>query len=49
MRSLEDILVELNAAEREYARKCEKYGIEEKGKKKKSSNNPIISDEKADN
>ena len=32
MRSLEEILVELNAAEKEYAQKCREYGIEEKGK-----------------
>ena len=35
MRSLEEILVELNAAEKEYAQKCREYGIEEKGKRKK--------------
>lgn len=37
MRSLEEILSELNAAEKEYERKCAMYGIEEKGKKKKSA------------
>ncbi len=36
MRSLEEILKELNEAEKEYARKCKEYGIEEKGKKKKN-------------
>ena len=36
MRSLEEILSELNAAEKEYERKCAMYGIEEKGKQKKS-------------
>lgn len=35
MRDLEEILAELNAAEKEYARKCREYGIEEKGKRKK--------------
>ncbi|MBR5755235.1 MAG: hypothetical protein IKX97_05400 [Erysipelotrichaceae bacterium] len=36
MRSLEEILAELNAAEKEYARKCREYGIEETGRRKKS-------------
>ncbi|MBR5341675.1 MAG: hypothetical protein IK151_07105 [Erysipelotrichaceae bacterium] len=36
MRSLEDILHELNAAEKEYAEKCRLYGIEEKSRKKKA-------------
>ncbi len=36
MRSLEEVLAELNAAEKEYARKCAQYGIEESGRKKKS-------------
>ncbi len=35
MRDLEEILAELNAAEKEYAQKCREYGIEEKGRKKK--------------
>ena len=39
MRSLEEILVELNAAEKEYAEKCKEYGIEEKGRKKKEEQN----------
>ena len=34
-RTLEEILAELNAAEKEYAEKCKKYGIEEKHRKKK--------------
>ena len=34
-RTLEEILDELNAAEKEYAEKCAKYGIEEKSRKKK--------------
>ena len=38
MRSLEEILAELDAAEKEYSRKCEEYGIEEKGRKKKDEN-----------
>ena len=37
MRDLEEILAELNAAEKEYAKKCEEYGIEEKGKRKRDS------------
>ena len=47
MRSLEEILVELNAAEKEYAHKCREYGIEEKGKRKKeeSSNETAEGDE----
>ncbi len=36
MRDLEEILAELNAAEKEYAKKCQEYGIEEKGRKKKA-------------
>ena len=35
-RTLEEILAELNAAEKEYAEKCKKYGIEEKHRKKKN-------------
>ena len=35
MRTLEEILADLNAAEKEYSEKCKKYGIEEKRKKKK--------------
>ena len=34
-RSLDEILDELSAAEKEYAEKCKKYGIEEKHRKKK--------------
>ena len=40
MRSLEEILVELNAAEKEYAEKCQRYGIEEKSRRKKAESNP---------
>lgn len=36
MRSLDEVLAELKAAEKEYAEKCAKYGIEEKHKKKKN-------------
>ncbi len=39
MRSLEEILAELNAAEKEYTQKCEQYGIEEKVRKRKSAEN----------
>lgn len=39
MRSLEEILVELNAAEKEYEEKCREYGIEEKSRKKKKDEN----------
>lgn len=35
MRSLEEVLAELKAAEKEYAEKCQKYGIDDKHKKKK--------------
>ncbi|MBQ0036811.1 MAG: hypothetical protein KBT35_07845 [Firmicutes bacterium] len=42
MKSLEEILAELNAAEKEYAQKCKEYGIEEKTKKKKDD---IVVDE----
>ena len=41
MRSLEEILVELNAAEKEYAQKCKEYGIEEKVKKRKSDDTQL--------
>ncbi len=34
MRSLEDVLKDLHDAEKEYKEKCEKYGIEEKQKRK---------------
>lgn len=34
-RTLEEILADLNSAEKEYAEKCKKYGIEEKHRKKK--------------
>lgn len=37
MRDLEEILKELNAAEKEYAEKCKEYGIEESVKKKRGS------------
>ncbi|MBQ2583358.1 MAG: hypothetical protein II577_05610 [Erysipelotrichaceae bacterium] len=37
MRDLEEILAELNAAEKEYAEKCREYGIEEKVRKKKAT------------
>ena len=37
MRSLEEILEELNAAEKEYSEKCKEYGIEETSKRRKSS------------
>ena len=53
-RSLEEILAELNAAEKEYSEKCKKYGIEEKHRKKKEevkldeSGNPIIVDENSE-
>lgn len=36
MRDLEEILAELNAAEKEYAAKCKEYGIEEKVRKRKT-------------
>ena len=45
-RSLQEILEELNAAEKEYADKCKKYGIEEKHKKKKEEE--PVSEENSD-
>ena len=38
MRSLEDLIKELDAAEKEYRDKCRKYGIEESapGRKRKT-------------
>lgn len=42
MRDLEEILAELNAAEKEYAAKCKEYGIEEKVRKRKSDNTPEV-------
>jgi len=36
MRSLEEILEELNAAEKEYSEKCKEYGIEETTKRRKN-------------
>ncbi|MBR4421538.1 MAG: hypothetical protein IKS69_03290 [Erysipelotrichaceae bacterium] len=37
MRDLEEILKELNAAEKEYTEKCRRYGIEENsGRKRKT-------------
>ena len=39
MRDLEEILKELKNAEKEYAEKCKKYGIEEKKSKKKEEAN----------
>lgn len=50
-RSLEEILADLNAAEKEYSEKCKKYGIEEKHRKKKDdakldeNGNPIVETE----
>ncbi|MDO4940068.1 MAG: hypothetical protein Q4F55_04650 [Bacillota bacterium] len=43
MKSLDEILAELNAAEKEYAQKCKEYGIEEKTKRKKDD---IVVEEK---
>jgi len=50
-RTLEEILKDLKDAEKEYSEKCKKYGIEEKGKKKKEeiqvdeNGNPIVIEE----
>ena len=47
-RTLEEILADLNSAEKEYAEKCKKYGIEEKHRKRKvevqldENGNPIV-------
>lgn len=35
MKTLEEILAELDAAEKEYNNKCKEYGIEESSKRKK--------------
>lgn len=54
-RSLEEILADLNAAEKEYSEKCKKYGIEEKHRKKKEepavdeNGNPIAVEEESKN
>ncbi len=40
MRTLEEVLADLKASEKEYARKCREYGIEEKGRKKKADEMP---------
>ena len=44
MRSLEEVLAELKAAEKEYAEKCEKYGIAQNSKKKKE----VVEDDSKD-
>ena len=55
VRSLEEILADLNAAEKEYSEKCKKYGIEEKHRKKKEepavdeNGNPIAVEEESKN
>jgi len=38
MKTLEEILNELNAAEKEYNQKCKEYGVEESSKKKTTEN-----------
>ena len=48
MRDLEEILKELNEAEKEYAKKCEEYGISEKAKRKKEEDKTDSNDEKKD-
>lgn len=40
MRNLDEVLKELNEAEKEYQAKCKKYGIEEKHKRKIVEENP---------
>ncbi|MDO4198839.1 MAG: hypothetical protein Q4D13_07610 [Erysipelotrichaceae bacterium] len=37
MRTLDEIMAELETAEKEYTQKCEKYGIEEKKRNKKEN------------
>jgi len=46
MRSLEDVLKDLNDAEKEYKNKCDKYGIEEKGKRKPKVTQEVATEEK---
>ena len=49
MRSLEEVLKELNEAEKEFKKKCEKYGIEETKKRKpKENENEASNDVKTD-
>ena len=48
MRSLEEVLAELNAAEKEYAKKCREYGIEEKGKNQKDAPDGVNDKEKTE-
>lgn len=44
-RTLEEVLADLKAAEKEYKEKCEKYGIEDKKKKKKADDEPNLQEE----
>lgn len=47
MRSLDEVLKDLSDAEKEYKEKCEKYGIEEKRKRKvKEEENTVENAEK---
>lgn len=46
MRDLEEVLQELKNAEKEYAKKCKMYGIEEKGKKSSKEEEQDIESEK---
>ena len=41
MRDLEEVLQELKAAEREYAKKCKKYGIVDSQEKPKDDENNV--------
>lgn len=45
MRSLEEVLKELNEAEKEFKEKCNKYGIEETKKRKPKTNDDEASNE----
>lgn len=52
-RTLQEVLKDLEDAEKEYSEKCKKYGIEEKHRKKKvevqldENGNPIVNQEGA--
>lgn len=49
MKTLEEILAELESAEKEYQNKCKQYGIEETKKKKKEENLPVEQESSQEN
>lgn len=42
MRSLEEVIKDLEAAEKEYKEKCDKYGIEETKKRKQNNKHLVL-------